>query len=289
MQKFSIYRICREAFPDQNPDWREPYDHIVKWTDDAIAFEFLRRNPEYWSLWEEFSNLCAEENDRRCRGLDISELQERYDKLKKRGEEEFGVWQIHDPRLPISGDMLPWTVAASLSSRYTYAVRSSDAETDYMEYRFGRHAPPDTVTIDLRARGPVEPQIEFVRWVLNRVRCWLVDIDPPRLQRQLFGEYLRLLDARDDGASYQTLAKQLYPRDDGAGERVRKRLKAARALRDSGYRDILLWGNIHIPDVINRFADPYRDLTILAEEGDHEGFEALWSKLFPPKRHKKSG
>jgi hypothetical protein len=43
----------------------------------------------------------------------------------------------------------------------------------------------------------------------------------------LFGEYLRLLDARDDGASYQTLAKQLYPRDAGAGERVRKRLKAA--------------------------------------------------------------
>jgi type VI secretion system activator RovC-like protein/transcriptional regulator len=290
MKKLSVYRICREAFPDGNPEWRAPYDHIKEWTDDAIAFEFLRRNPDYWGLWEQVSELDAEESNRGSRGLEPSELQERYDRLKTRGEEEFGVWQICDPRQPIGGKgILPWTVAASLSARYAYAVSSSIAHSDYGQYLFGDHSPSDTITIDLRARGPVEPQVEFVRWILNLVRAWTIGLEAPRLQRPLYGEYLRLLDARDDGASFQTIAKELYPREDGAAERVRKRLKAARGLRDGGYRDILLWGKIHIPDSINRFADPWRALTNLAERGDHEGFEALESKLFPPKRPRKSG
>src|SRR5262249_24911202 len=50
------YTARRQTFPSYNPDWRQPYD-LDKWTDEAIAFEFLRRNPDYWELVKQFYSL----------------------------------------------------------------------------------------------------------------------------------------------------------------------------------------------------------------------------------------
>ena len=102
----------------------------------------------------------------------------------------------------------------------------------------------------------------------------------PRFQRALFAEYLRLLDARDDGASLRTIAGHVYRSRVGADDLVRKRLKAAEALRDGGYRDLLLWtGKIELPDFLQSIPDEFDELTELAESGDSEGFEQLMAKL----------
>jgi hypothetical protein len=45
------YRICRAAFPSDNPEWHSSYSYLSKLDDDVIAFEFLRRSPSYWEFF----------------------------------------------------------------------------------------------------------------------------------------------------------------------------------------------------------------------------------------------
>ena len=266
-----MYRICRDTFPAQNPDWRESYDHIGGWTDVRVAFEFLRRNPAYWEFWQQVCSPAP------CDLTEQSEnADETYRQVKQRAADEFGLWEVVDPRLPLEGDRIPWTPSASLSSRYEYALASGDAYAK-TEYRFGRHTPPDTITIDLRADAPVDTQVEFVRWLLNRVRVsmGLDHRSLPRFQRRLFAHYLRLLDARNDGASLSIIADHLCPGEDSviAVDLVRKRLSMAEAMRDGGYRDLLLWSNKielparfeEMPDKLDRLAG---ELWELAETSD---------------------
>jgi hypothetical protein len=54
MKAYPTYDICRDAFPTENPDWREPYPPVEDWNDDHVAFEFLRRNAAYWEFAEEY-------------------------------------------------------------------------------------------------------------------------------------------------------------------------------------------------------------------------------------------
>jgi hypothetical protein len=291
MKAYPIYDICREAFPAENPDWREPYPQIGSWNDDRVAFEFLRRNAVYWELVEQFyspgKTYAVWPRARLELYGSIDLTQETYEQLMQRAADEFGLWRITDPRLPLENNLNPWTVAASISARYQYAVMKGDREHDHMEYRFGIHSPPDTITIDVRADAPVEAQVEFVRWVLKRVRSSM-GLDHrilPRFQRARFADYLRLLDARSAAARLTTMAEYLYPRqDDFAVDRVRKQLKKAEAMRDGGYRDLLLWSSkiellesMHvIPDELDELAS---ELTALYESGDSEGFAEVWAEF----------
>ena len=257
MKPYPTYEICRDAFPTENPDWREPHPPVEDWNDDRVAFEFLRRNAAYWGLAEEYYSPESYRdwpNDRLEWHASVDLGEETHERLMQRAANEFGLWRICDPRLPLEeGRSSPWTVAASLSARYQYSVGTGDRLHDRKEYRFGRHSPPDTITIDLRTDAPVEAQVDFVRWLLNRLRASL-EIDHrkgvPRFQRERFADYLRLLDARSAGASLTSMARCLYPRQgDDAVSRVRKQLKKAEAIRDGAYSDLLLWSNkIDLPE-----------------------------------------
>jgi hypothetical protein len=288
MKKFSIYRVFRQSFPDKNPDWREPFRHVANWTDEEVAFEFLRRNSTYWSFLNRFYQIPDDPAEWPAGRLEAYARVNfsKYDRLRKRAAEDFGLWRCSDPRLPIAGEQSPWTVAASISSRYQYVVQKGDYH-DHMEYRFGIHAPADTITVDLRTDAPVEAQVEFVRWLLNRVRTSM-GLDHrtiPRFQRTLFGDYLRTLDARDDGATFSTIVEHLRPGDSGVTiDRIRKRLKAAEATRDGGYRDLLLWSTkIKLPaflqSIPNKLDELAAELWELAACGDSEGFDEVWTEF----------
>jgi hypothetical protein len=67
-------------------------------------------------------------------------------------------------------------------------------------------------------------------------------------------DYLRLLDAKNEGASNSTVAKYLYPKNDSSIELVRKRYAAAKTMRNGGYRNLLLWGKIEGPDLFLKSA-----------------------------------
>jgi Uncharacterized conserved protein (DUF2285) len=285
----NTYTVRRRTFPSYNPDWHQPYD-LDEWSDEAIAFEFLRRNPDYWELVKQYYSLPddvfawpRDSLEVACRkSPDYSKLLARYycpsDKYPPLSAEavhqlqteldharrltglawdRFGISRWHDPRHPAIDAWSLWTLEASLSARYTVAIAVSDLEESFA-YRFMR-PPKTTVTIDLLADGPIESQVDYVRFILQRARKTM-DLDhrrAPRLPktRNKFAEYLRLLDARDEGASYSLIARHLYGHKSAAIDLVRKRYAAAKKLRDGGYRDLLLWGKIEVPFTELRLRD----------------------------------
>jgi Uncharacterized conserved protein (DUF2285) len=145
------------------------------------------------------------------------------------------------------------------------------------------------ITIDLRADAPVDAQVDFVRWLLNRVRraMGLDHRNVPRFQRRLFPDYLRLLDARNDGASLATIAEHLSPGEDSiiAVDLLRKRLSMAEAMRDGGYRLLLLWSNKielparyeEMPDKLDRLAGELSELAETPDSSDE--FQEVWVKF----------
>jgi hypothetical protein len=259
VQESIIYQASRSSFPNENPDWRQSYKHIKKWPDEAIAFEFLRRNVAYWDLVRQLYSLPE---DPMCwprlrlettAGLLPDAIT--YQKLTKLAAKQFGVFNCCDPRLPCFDQGL-WTVEASISARYTYSTVLGLAD-GALQYRFTQ-PPKNTVTIDLLADGPIEPQIDYVRWILanTRKKLGLEHRKAPRPQRLLMPDYLRLLDAKNEGAGNSTVAKYLYPKNDSAIELVRKRYAAAKTMRNGGYRNLLLWGKIEGPDLFLKSASP---------------------------------
>jgi hypothetical protein len=114
---------------------------------------------------------------------------------------EFGIRWLCDPRKQMHFTDDPWKLSNSLNARYTDAIMTSDAKNEFNYTLRGSRF--QIMRIDLLIDGPIDTQIDFVRWLLKRAkRASLIDqIKPPRIQRDLFSRYLRLLDARSDGAS----------------------------------------------------------------------------------------
>jgi hypothetical protein len=52
------YEICRAVCPSSNPDWRAAYTYTESLTDEAMAFEFLRRSPAYWEAFTRAVGCC---------------------------------------------------------------------------------------------------------------------------------------------------------------------------------------------------------------------------------------
>jgi hypothetical protein len=241
----NTYAVCRTAFPTVNPSWDMPYGYARQLPDDAIAFEFLRRNPSYWTAWIKALGLSFQPSEWPADKL----VAYRHSGIGRKLYKKFGVWAFADPRLPLEPGSLPWAASSSISARFEYAVAGGDSERSF-NYRF-REKSPTTVTIDFLADGPVDEQLEFARWALGRVRGSLM-LDrkaAPRFQRQHFPAYLRLLDARMDRASFTQMVQLIYRGRAVSKDLVRKQYGAAVRFRDGGYRDLLLWGRISEPRV----------------------------------------
>ncbi len=92
-------------------------------------------------------------------------------------------------------------------------------------------------------RVPIEPQLRRIREALM-ARQWSlaqegVEVTESKPRRDMLPMYLRLLDADAAGATVSAMASVLYPRQNDVYDRVRSQLKAAKEMRDHGYR--LLW------------------------------------------------
>ena len=120
-----------------------------------------------------------------------------------------------------------------------------------------------------------------------------------RFQRNRFADYLRLLDARSAGTSLAAMAERLYPNDEGdVVDRVRKQPKKAEAMRDGGYRDLLLWSSkVTLPEYVQSIPDRLGELALelwdIAESTDKGGFDEVMAefqhevkKRAPPRRRR---
>jgi hypothetical protein len=210
--------------------------------DDVIAFEFLRRSPSYWEFF-----ASVDGGDPMKWPAEI--LIPFPNGKEKSALDKFGISKLCDPRLPLLTLSRPWTVEASLSARYRDAINRADAENNF-DYSFQDAPFFLKMRVDLLIDGPVDAQIDFVRWLLKRAQlaCWTDPKEAPRPPRRHFATYLALLDARRDRVPFPKIAHEFYG-GEGAVEidRAKKQYKAAARLRDEGYRRLLLWGKISRP------------------------------------------
>jgi hypothetical protein len=173
--------------------------------------------------------------------------------------QRYGIWKLCDPRrqLPPSWPRL-WTPEASLSARYLDTIQKADAENNF-DYSLPYAPFPIKIRVDLLVDGPVDAQVDFVRWVLTRAQkaCWINPKNAPRLQRRHFPDYLALLDARRAGVAFAKIAEAFFGKDADAVDNVKKQYKAAALLRDGGYRNMLVWGRISKPDCLTVRDDPF--------------------------------
>ena len=239
----NTYQICRAAFPLDNPEWTKSYSYLREFDDEAIAFEFLRRSPSYWEF---FASVDGGDPMNWPEEIYVPFASEK----EKSALHKFGIWKLCDPRRPLPPVLpRPWTIEASLSARYIDAIKRADAENNF-DYSFPKDEPFSfRLRVDLLIDGPVDEQVDFVRWLLRRAQraCWTDPKKAPRLPRRLFPNYLALLDARRAGVSFPKIAQELFGRGLGTIDRAKKQYKAALHLRDGGYRELLVWGKLSRP------------------------------------------
>jgi len=217
------------------PDWtaanaypRANALRLLQW-----SWEFLRRSPRYQTLYDELIRPFVDKNDG---GFDSDAARNARANMEPRDRNalaifrrEFGVRILPPPPESSVEDYIPevgWVRV--LEGQVNLSLKVTEIG----------------VVFDLSL--PLAPQIEeAARWVEEvaddlRTSGKLPGVAESRNRRNLWPEYLRLLDAAASGATTKDMAAVIYPRldNDSALQTARNRLKAAQEMRDGGYRHI---------------------------------------------------
>jgi hypothetical protein len=215
-------------------DWKNDADYeFAKDLDlNCWAWEFLRRNSDYRDDWDkELQNLYQITPPYK---VDIKDdcfciIPNQIDCKKK--------WWIArfvnpDTDFPIGLDFV---------NSYGHVYRNS-TKIDLLMGQVG-------VVFDLNL--PIKRQIELTKsrlrlWQKEYVRKGMIEVRKPKTQNNLWRSYLRVLDAKLDGAENKEIEKFVYH-----GERqnpddpyyyskiIRDALKSAKKIVEGGYRDII--------------------------------------------------
>ncbi len=228
------------------PNWRAAAEYpdrdattLLQW-----VWEFLRRNPEYQRLWRDivlpYYNEATGAIDAPAAMADARRRAEA-DPLFQRApyaianplavfREKFGIVAYPPP---------PEAPTPRLKLDH-YLVRTGNAAI----------APTESaITFDLAL--PIGPQLERARQILEEAAAALESKgEIERLHRanhiRHYQDYLRVLDGEASGATHKEMAAIIFPDEpndypDRYGDhKVRNALKAAKKLRDGGYRYIVL-------------------------------------------------
>ena len=90
----------------------------------------------------------------------------------------------------------------------------------------------DDIFIRFDLGQPIKPQLEQIGYLLEKLRAEAYgDEETSRKRRQLWATYLRLLDAKDDGASLSEMTSVLSKHGEHTPQRARSALQAAEDLR----------------------------------------------------------
>ena len=214
------------------PDWHDggAYPDHKSVGPLTWCWEFLRRNPEYREFWER-----VERAKQALGPLDRPLTTSPDDSAKVRiwdggtlvgtaeAEERFGLWRAYDPRLSESGAQFT-RFGAIYCTGWEQAMS----------------VPEGKVAILFDPFLPIEPQLKSARVTLQslgRARSYMSGQKAKSEARPrvlLFANYLRVLDAKEAGASDREIAKVLFPKlDEDKGIRnVQNQYKAAKRMRD---------------------------------------------------------
>jgi hypothetical protein len=195
------------------PDWTNSEAYPKQARDAIWWWEFLRRRPDYRQRWE--AVVADPDTPREF----ISELGI---SLATDFARKYVVKLLCDPRRRLPDDVAKKIEAANREYGFIVGPDSGgceDSAYNVVDFRFSMDE-------------PVSPQIEVAR---ERLMMWQEVIyckrNPSRPSRELWPLYLRVLDARDCGASWKSIGKTLWG-SDTAKDKARRTYNSAKSVRD---------------------------------------------------------
>lgn len=255
-------------------DWRSAGDYPCADTASAEqwAWEFLRRNPQYQQDWAGYVQRCRAVVPGFAQGEELTQADFRsllehdslqvYDPPRLDGETE-GEWIRRVGKgvsSSLGGTMADkWGISSFYDPASGYSPLLSFADRPAAQWlpkhvleRGGYHLNPCSQVLVFDLELPLDGQLEQAKKLLLAMQQSLEKeerIKPLSAARQradLYSAYLRVLDAEADGVDVADIAKQLLPHlenaypDYAASKTVRNYLKAAKAIRDGGYRALIV-------------------------------------------------
>ena len=232
------------------PDWRDPscYGYIAELTFPQLAWEFLRRNPEYqrdWKRWGLETEVPAQTLDRLL-SSETPQIAPTTEALVQAAIDA-ATWGLNQPlnpsMVPRAGEPFPVWRKELLGQRVHLLNKQYAAETI-------AKAPNEVIYFGLDLRLRLTPQIEFLKQVFENERKdetrklrGLSPVPPyPKVtknQKDKFPAYLRTLDSDSIGVPFEEVAQVLWASYGNANKQHGARLRKAMELRDRSYRDLL--------------------------------------------------
>lgn len=215
------------------PDWKnsDAYPGAEDLTDREWWWEFTRRRPDYRALWEssekndwQYDTVLAADVDWLRVNFEMSRL---FDPTKSYSE-----WVLSQNYWPCNGSFGPSNdpFASSESTddelaAYGKILREHQIQlaenAGYINYRF-------------KLNEPLGPQLKRAEQHLATIQDELYGPTPTaRYRRDKWPLFLRCLDGRDTGATYQEIADVFWPSFDKTPQSARDLHKSASQLRDS--------------------------------------------------------
>jgi len=230
----------RVQIPIQKSDWKDPaqYEYVTELNDRELAWEFLRRNPDYIEGFKRWSALmqCREVReadvlcDTLCEQFRLSKtigLLNPYLNALEQGQLGFAPTIFDGDDLPTQELLRYWI--------------------DGEEVSFMDDIPPlsSRLCMEVRivAERPLEEQLDAIRdyyeWMHRRGDRPLKSEKPKTVRNrpQEFKNYLRILDAKIEGVLNADIAGVMYPGEvrKPAQDKISKQLKKANEWMSSGY------------------------------------------------------
>jgi Family of unknown function (DUF6499) len=214
------------------PDWRDAsaYPTTDEFSLDEWHWEFLRRNHDYRRDYFRPRDSFGEDG------------RYRYFKLK------YKIVELADPRRsvrdmlnpepsnePEDGNALPTLFAPDFAVRFMDQNISTCYSTKLEIQRLLEDAEIHHLFLRINLRRPLDPQFRILKQLAKTAQRW--DWNQGRLNirrphRRNWPLYLRALDARDAGASYMTIARELPTHRNQSEQAARDVVKQAEALRN---------------------------------------------------------
>ena len=196
---------------DGASDWTDPQHYPSEITLREFGWEFLRRRPDYRAMWKAWSQGAEDGPYRHAVTDDPLTLRVR-----------FGLSVLIDPVERLADFVL----FQLFCPPYGYGVNYQSMETAEHAKKAGK------MNIAFDIGRPLAPQLEQAKRFLTSIQA---ELGPPPVPRDRFDRwplFLRALDARETGATYQTMADVFWPGYQKQPQSARDLYHAARRVRD---------------------------------------------------------
>lgn len=245
------------------PDWRRTEQYVAllgTYQEECLAWEFLRRNPDYQRdahaydaealAWYSLSPVRYDLSDSSCEGQVTNDLNlartaffglngARHAELLDQFAKKWGVAWPWPPEGDYAGEIM-----------FFYEARESPEAFELVdEFGTGMEGPRVLIPVDLS--DPLEILQKKIMGTVKQLRKIGIErgVVAPRTNRVLasrvYVEYLRILDAVEEGATLHEIGEELQPLAVNVPEarqrdkRIRAALAAAKKMQEGGYRVLL--------------------------------------------------